>query len=249
MPHQAAASINHWLNSTPVAQTTSQVLNGSNATLVSHALSSDTTGLFYTASLTFTDALKGIERGYFSWAIVKLYYSAFYSVRSLLGSNLWALFYRPLCGTPFSLRTTLGESPRKEKGVTHKVVWSILKRELPNSGLLGTIGAEPAHEWLMNLREEANYRNAKFPDPTVPNCLSALDQIGIARALLTYSADKTGLYAFDPDHAIIAFPLLCLARARLNLVGARLSLDAHDEEHLANCIEDCGLPRDFLSRV
>lgn len=247
MPHLAAAAINNWLvasgGATPYTQYT---LTHATAAPILADLEIDAKGLFYSAAQTFIEAIGGVQHGYASWATVKLYYTSFYSVRSILATNAVSIFYPP-SGKPWSLRCTSGMSPRKENGVTHKVVWSVLARELPQIGLLDDIGSIPAHMWLTNLREEANYRNAKFPDPLMPAHLSQIDTLGLETALSAYVSDTSMLYAFDPDHAAVAFPLECLRRACLALRPAGPELEAADQDYLRSRLAAIGLPEQILT--
>ena len=246
MSHRAAAAINAWLIKQGSTSVTQSVLDGTQRLIISPALISDAQGMFYSAVVTAAEALKGVAAGQFSWATVKLYYAAFYSVRVLLAMNDVAIFY-PKNGKPYSLRVVAGEAAKKEKGVTHKVVWSVLKAQLPGNPLLGAIGQQSASEWLMNIREDINYRTPRFSDPIVPPHFSALDRLGIARAVAAYIADTSFLYAFDSDHAVLAFPLECLRSAGVALRRNGAELDASDGAHVRSCLAGTGVdPSSFL---
>jgi hypothetical protein len=51
--------------------------------------------------LTISDAIVGIGKRRYSWAIIKLYYSSFYSVRSILCDNGYVIAY--IDGRPFEI--------------------------------------------------------------------------------------------------------------------------------------------------
>lgn len=212
-------------------------------------LNNDASSLLYSAQITFLDAIRGMQAGYFTWSVVKCYYCAFYSVRSILAGNAIALFYPPGSGTPHSLEITVGRNPRKESGVTHKVVWNIFRREFPNYVLNNTIGLSFADDWLKDLRETLNYRNARFVEPLVPDCLSTIDRTGLAPSLDLYRRDTTLLYSFDEDHAILAFPLECIRRCQQTLGTAGIQLDANDVAHVETLLTGCGMPRDFFATL
>lgn len=247
MAHLAASAINAWLSSQGKVSPTLPVLDSAQRAIISSALISDARGLFYSAVVTVIDAINGISSGYFSWSVVKLYYASFYSARVLLAANDVALFY-PANGKPYSLLLRAGECAKKEKGVTHKVVWDVLERQLPSSPLLGSVGLQSASRWLMGLREEANYRNPRFLEPAVPSYFAALDRIGIEDAIKVYTADTSYLYSFDPDHAALAFPLECLRSAGVALRRSSGTLDESDVEHVRGCLGSVGVdPDSFLS--
>ncbi|HLN23136.1 MAG TPA: hypothetical protein VK558_04045, partial [Patescibacteria group bacterium] len=165
----------------------------------------DAKGLLYSSTLSFLSAIEGAQGASFSWAIVKLYYSCFYAARSILASNDACIFYS---GTkPYSINLAPGASPKKENGVTHKVVWTLFSREFPNNILLNDVDGMAAHAWMTRLRETANYKNAKFPDPLVPEAFSFLDSSGVGATLTAYHTDTVDLFTFDRDHAAVAFPM------------------------------------------
>ena len=249
MPHFAAAAINHWVAAHPTAQIRTLVLGAPEVTAVRPGLESDASSLLYSAQITLLDAIRGMQTGYFTWSIVKCYYCAFYAVRSILAGNSIALFYPQQSGTPYSLQVSIGQSPRKESGATHKVVWNIFRREFPNYALNNTIGLNRADDWLKDLRETLNYRNARFVEPLVPSCLAVIDRIGLIRSLDLYRRDTTLLYSFDEDHAILAFPLECVRRCQQTLATVGIHLDANDTAHVESCLIGCGLPRDFFATL
>jgi hypothetical protein len=247
MPHLAAAAINAWLTGQEAIPVTQPVLDSTHRAIISPALNADARGIYYSAVLTVADAINGISAGYFSWGTIKLYYAAFYAARVILAANDVALFY-PANGKPHSLVLLPGQCAKKEKGVTHKVVWEVLARELSTSTLLGSIGSQSASQWLMSLREEANYKTPRFPDPMVPQHFAALDSAGIENAFVAYVTDTSFLYSFDPDHAALAFPLECLRGAGVALRRRSLGLDTTDIGHIEVCLNAAGInPSAFLA--
>ena len=189
-------------------------------------------------------AIDVAQRASFSWAVVKLYYCSFYAARSILASNGTCIFYQ---GTrPYSLTVAPGESPKRENGVTHKVVWSIFAREFPANPLLNDIEGVPAHKRMTRLREEANYKNARFPDPIVPTAFASLDRIGVQSAMAAYRADHSHLYTFDPDHAAVAFPMSCIVQARRALLRSGEDLDVEEADYIRRLSEHIGVGVDLL---
>ena len=59
----------------------------------------------------------------------------------------------------------------------------------------------------MDLRDEANYKNARFIEPNIPPHFVKIVNGSIRLACQSYLSDNTGLYAFDHEHAILAYPL------------------------------------------
>lgn len=234
MPHAAAATLVAWLSQHQGVKPSLLSLDSATATAATAGLSADGVGLFYSGCVSFSEAIRGLQLGNFSWATVKLYYACFYAVRSLLCFNQVSLFY--VGRTPYSVVSNAGSHPRKEKGNSHEVVWAVLSRDFPNHQLLGDIENAPAYEWMKNIREIANYREPKFVDPNVPVHFSSIDTSGLSASIDAYRSDSSMLYAFDPDHAAVAYPVECLKRAFLAFNRAGNELSGADLDHVADCL-------------
>jgi hypothetical protein len=234
MTHMAAVSIRARLAQDMQSDPKFYRLTDADILPITRDLHQDAIGLYYSALISFVDALTSIERGYFSWATVKLYYVCFYAARALLAINNCAIFYigNAGAGKPFSLILKVNNSPRKERGVTHKVVWSIMERVLPRHPLIGDIGSNRAFNWMKDLREEINYRNPRFSEPLIPAHFGKLDQFGITQAIDFYVDDTEMLYALAPDHAALAFPVECLKRVQNSMTNTELTLDTKDRTYL-----------------
>ncbi|WP_133250511.1 hypothetical protein [Cupriavidus alkaliphilus] len=84
-------------------------------------------------------------------------------------------------------------------------------KSFPSSPLLSqNIGSEAPFDWLMFRREEANYAAGRFSDPAAPQHFATIVRYGTRRSMAEYLTDKTYLYAFDPDHAMLALPIEAL---------------------------------------
>jgi hypothetical protein len=176
------------------------------ALYLEQALNEDRQDYLYNAILSFGEGVSGLGKDRFSWATVKFYYTVYYALRATLCSQRVALFY--LGRTPCSIRASAGSVARKEKDNTHKAVIALFKSACPSSLLLTQpIGTEDALEWMIARREEANYTIARFGDPVPPAHFRLHSRLSVRRFLAQYMADNRHLYTFDPDHAMIAFPL------------------------------------------
>lgn len=85
-----------------------------------------------------------------------------------------------------------------------------------------TIGADEPFGWLMAKREAANYKTARFSEPSPPTHFVNVERHGVRRLVGNYVADDTHLFTFDPDHAMLAFPIetMKLALDALRNAGA-----------------------------
>jgi hypothetical protein len=118
----------------------------------------------------------------------------------------------------------------------------------PGSLLLSqTIGTEDPFEWLTARREFANYKLARFSEPTAPTHFATVEKHGVRRLIRDYVVDDTHLFTFDPDHAMLSFPIETTKLAIAALNGAStLELTPDDIGFLANqCFDRKGPIPDF----
>jgi len=192
----------------------------------------DAENYYYSGLVSFFDAFGGIDRCLFTWSTVKLYYSVFYSLRCLLALKGHCVYY---CDAkPFTCTIVVGAPSRGLKGTTHKVVLDLFGEVFAGDSLLSQpIAGDPALEWLIDRREYANYKQGRFPDPDVPPHFSKVNQLGLRRAINAYLAEPSSLYIFDADHAMVAFPLAVLLRAKDELKSHNLYVDPEASKFLS----------------
>jgi hypothetical protein len=202
-------------------------------------LTTDARSYYYSAALSLLEAVIGLEAGRYSWAMVKLYYSSFYSIRSLLAINGTVIFY--IGKKPRLIDCRQGESPRSATGKTsHEVVFKAFATKYPNSNLLTHVGGVESFDWLKIKREEASYKWAKFIEPVVPRHFDYVSSVGLEKAIQAYLMDAGLLITFLQDHAALSLPLLCLRRARIGLQAAGLNLEHVDAEYISTSFESLG---------
>jgi len=114
-PHLSAEYINRSI--VPLLTTQqlkSHAINYIDAVNISKALKEDAKSYFYSSAISIADALNGIRASYYTWATVKLYYATFYSLRSLLALDDYAIFY--IGSKPRIIRARVGELIRTPRG-------------------------------------------------------------------------------------------------------------------------------------
>ncbi len=213
-----------WAGLKPKDSATCVPLSYIDCALIDQYLSEDGARVAYSALVSIGDALRGIESGFYSWSIVKLYYSVFYSLRALLAFGNIAVFY--IGASPFWVVIRPGERPHPgNSSSSHKLILDLFKQEYKSSPLLSQyIGFEDPLTWLQNQREHINYKQARFSEPNVPLLFSIINKNKSLRTLIsTYMLDN--LYAFDPDHAILAYPIAVLKELRNNRGSSQLFND------------------------
>lgn len=197
--------------------------------ILARALNDDADDYLYSGLISIGDALRGIDSGLFTWSTVKLYYSVFYVCRSILAYDGHALLYH--AKKPISLRCVAGEKLCKRKGTSHEAVLSLFELVFPTSVLLSQeIELETPLAWLMRKRTDANYKIARFVEPEVPAPFENIVRFGVRKSLAAYVDDVSLAYAFDPDHALLALPILALKEAfRLRRRSATSELLGHTD--------------------
>ncbi|WP_186048275.1 hypothetical protein [Burkholderia gladioli] len=238
--HQAQSYIDTHLKTVALGgKLSTVVLNAVQAAALRQALSRDAADYVYSGIVSIGDAVQGIERNLFTWATVKLYYAVFYMTRAVLAAHGTAIFYD---GTkPYSWESTAGVMAVKRDGPTHKAVLTSFGAVLPSNPLLSQpIGVEGALDWLMKRREEVNYTSPRFSEPNAPAHLDLIARTGVRKSVSAYLKDNSFLYAFDPQHAILAFPIeaLKLVLKSKTTGGAGIILANSDRKYLASLYVD-----------
>ncbi|MBY5501242.1 hypothetical protein HFO82_21845 [Rhizobium leguminosarum] len=174
------------------------------------ALLSDALSLAQVSLATCFEGIYGVSTKRFTWAKVKLYYSTFYAIRARLMLAEISIFY--VGRTPHALEARAGASIRKKSGNSHTVAFDEYERLFAGDVTLSQeIAQTPPLRWIEEQRNEASYRSAPFKDPDVPTEFTKPSS-KIRAHLQAYLEDNTYIYTFDPEHALIAYPLTLLKK-------------------------------------
>jgi hypothetical protein len=211
---------------------TSSTINYIEAASIEHILHDDAKDYLYYGIISFANACASIRFGYYSWSTVKLYYASFYMIRGLLANAGICICY--MGNKPMIVKATAGERLRrppavKRAGTTHGIVLETAKRELSNDLIFSQpiAGMHPV-EWVREWREEANYWHSRLFEPGVPDQMRMVHQNGIRKLVTAYVSDLLA-FAFDPDHAIIAYPMLVWEKLKEQIL-AKSGTVLEDEE-------------------
>lgn len=217
------------------------VLNGQKASELDRHLKNDSLNYLYSAIISYAEAIKGIQGGLYSWATVKLYYSAFYSLRSMLSTDGVCIFYLGTKG--YSLLTRQGESPSKANGTTHKLVMALFKKKYPLSPFVNQqIDMADAFQWIATQRELANYKNGRFSEPDTPEIFEKCN-VGLQKLLTAYIEDENYIFCFDHEHAILAFPLQIIKETFSSIfLKASFRFNQNDIVYLKKLLRVSGQP-------
>lgn len=175
------------------------------------AITLDACDIFYKSAISFLEALFSLKRGHSSWAIVKLYYSIFYSLRTYLLLDGYAPIKNGK-GEIYFMKCENGSSPiRISTGTVkgdHKTTIRAFSKFYPLHKLnTNTIESINIFEWAMQCRELVNYRNSSFIEPdygynAMPGALS--DANHIDHLIREYLSDEYYTYCFDMEHSLFS---------------------------------------------
>lgn len=183
-------------------------IGGVDAQRLAEALNDDALGLAQAAAASLFEGVQGVVDNRFTWATVKLYYSCFYAARARLMLRGSSIFY--IGSSPYLLEAKAGCAVKKQSGNSHTVVIAEFARSLPGDVTISQeIATHAPLKWLEDRRNVASYRVAPFKDPEIPTDFCRFHGAP-RRHLAAYLGKDRLLYAFDPDHAILALPLLML---------------------------------------
>ncbi|WP_157374693.1 hypothetical protein [Burkholderia ubonensis] len=213
------------------------------------ALGKDAGSLLHKGILSFLGACSDIRLNSRSWAIVKLYYSLFYTVRArlcsrkhgLVRNRSWYHFNINLAGAvPVRLN---GRKDRYRND--HECALHLYEDIFDQSDALisNLVDGEQPFAWMMEMRNIANYRLARFPDPEFPLDITSkigfVDEALLERIVGDNIADSAHTLMFQPEHAWIAIPVKQIIAAHSDLVarGQSITLPADQYEHTLRLFE------------
>jgi hypothetical protein len=98
----------------------------------------------------------------------------------------------------------------------------------------------------MSKREHANYGMACFPDPNPPDHFEEVEKYGLRKLLAAYVADKSDVYIFDPDHAMLAYPVRVIKNMGAVVSGAAQSSSESEIVYLRAVSKDPSGPLNQL---
>lgn len=221
-------------------------LSSPDALQLERAAKADAFDYWYSGLVSLGEAVQGIQRRSFSWPTVQAYYACFYLSRAYIAFGGTAIEFSEHRRKKehFAWRSVAGSSPSKAPGNTHDAVLNYIHSQGLIPALRGQqIGTETVPQWLIAQRTQANYRETRFPDPNPSECTRYIAGNRLRRTLTGYIDDSAFLYAFDPDHAILAYPI-ALARVLVAIEQVRLS--AEERLHLNTLFRDDAGDLSFL---
>lgn len=197
------------------------------AAQLSAAQLSDAEGYAQLALVTLFEAICGVADKRYIWATTKLYYSTFYSIRARLLLRDCSVFY--IGHSPHSLVAKPGQTVERLKGNSHVATFDIFRKQFQSDVLLSQpIDAIDPFMWLQERRNTVSYTVAPSTDPSASAELMKIHG-KVRQHVQAYYNDRKFIYAFDKDHALVAFPIEAIKAvdAELSRKGINVTIDKH----------------------
>jgi len=218
-------------------------LSASQASLLSFDLMDDSKDLYYKGLLSLFESIKSINAGLYSWATVKIYYSIYYFLRCTMALNGVALIRQK---SLYYLKANIGEKPvmknNKKYNSDHSGTINYYIELFSSDILLSqSIEFNNPYEWLMNKREQINYRERSFNEPNYSDFWkNVADHVKLGKLeklIKDYWNDEFFL-CFQPENAILAIPIkrAFLTNSKLQAEGIDVSLNDSQRQLLIDLL-------------
>lgn len=187
-----------------------RIISQIEATDIQTRLSIEASSLYYKALLSYMECIPAIKHNNYSWSTVRLYYSIYYAIRAYLACN--GIAFMRAERRLFYIRARANERfIRCEDTTDHKAVMRTLYNLYKNTDKLlsNNINGINVNEWMMDRREEVNYRDMDFHDPSAPefwNNIDAILETTTLESLIDDLVKDNWLYCFQDDYGILGIP-------------------------------------------
>ncbi len=224
------------------------ILTKSNAYAFNAALKQDACDFFYKGLISLSESIIGFANRQYSWAIVKGYYSVFYMLRADLALKEIGLIRHK---SIYYLEAREGAKPisktnnRAKYGPDHKATINYYIDFFKNTDTLLTQNIEGLnpYEWLMEKREQINYRERVFNEPHAPLFLSSVDNEvlnGNFKTLVSEIVTDPFVKTFQKEYAPLALPIkrAILTRQNFDNSGIPFNIEKDKLTYAQSLISD-----------
>lgn len=187
-------------------------LDRSQSFILATELREDAKDLYFKGLLSLFEALKSINSNLYSWATVKIYYSLYYFLRCTMAVKGVALIRHK---SLFYLKAIEGELPitklNKKYNTDHSGTINYFIDLFGTDILLSqSIEEMNVYEWIMNKREQINYRERQFNEPGHSEFWELIaveiSKGNLEDLLKKYILDSF-ILCFQEEHAVLATPI------------------------------------------
>ena len=202
-------------------------LTNAQAAQIDSALNEDIVSAAYASAISYAEAVAGLSKNQIAWSIVRLYYTAFYCLRTItflnkvVPFNAKSEYLLDLSTNSFLLG---GASSHRWNWKSFAKI-TALRNKWPYS-----IDSENAYNQLRQYREDINYRR-NFPDPELHQCL-VTNESDISRRIRIYRDDVAFFYTYLDSHLAVSYPTKLIYYVEQEVSNRRLELSPERAKHL-----------------
>lgn len=222
----------------------SLILTASQSYSLMSDLNEDAKNLYFKGVLSLFEAIKSINAVLFSWGTIKIYYSVYYFLRSTLALSGVAIIRQK---SLYYLKASNGESPVKKSAKRYNsdhsgTINHFIDLFSTSDILLSQIIDDTnAYDWLMQRREQVNYRERTFNEPsysTFWEYIATQIQVGNLEKLINDYVQDNYILCFQEENAPLAIPLkrALLTKDKFNKQGINTDLTMDQKSILGNLL-------------
>lgn len=188
----------------------------------------DAVDLYFKGLLSLFEAIFSINRSFFSWATIKAYYSVYYFLKCTLAVKGYGLIRKKGL---YLIKASDGEKPIRKNNPKynsdHMGTINYFQDVYGQSDILlsNKIDEETAYVWLMQRREQVNYRERIFHEPLCTlfweHIFETVQKNKLVELLEKYVDDKF-IYCFQEEHASLAIPIKRAILTKDDLIGGQI---------------------------
>lgn len=180
----------------------------------------------YASLVSYAEAILGIHQGSSSWSIVRLYYSAFYSLKTMMLMHSIIPFNG---GKEMLLDGSTGMFYAGGRS-SHHWNWNSVRKTALKNEWFTSQDSQDAYERLRRHRENVNYTHA-FTDPDLHKCL-VVGNLNLDKRLRSYRDDDIFTYTYLFDHLAIAYPTKLIFEMDLRITNLGYKLEDERLRHV-----------------
>lgn len=190
----------------------------------------DALGFYFNALVSFAYGVYSVVEKHYSWASVLLYYSVYYACRAIMGFDKTIIIRNKGL---YSLDIAPNSRTKKLTDQNdHKMTLNSYKKKYKDTDYLlsNNIQSVDFYQWMTDLREITNYRQASFREPYFLDAYRLIVEelkngksIGI---LLEHYSTNWNLYCFQEETVVLAgtYRLLCDAHSKYVVQQQKLTV-------------------------
>ncbi len=180
----------------------------------------------YAAIISYAEAISGLRMGSSSWSVIRLYYSAFYSLKTMMLTRSVISFN---AGGEMLFDASTGKFLKGGKS-SHHWNWNSFRQTALKHDWFISQDSQDAYNELRNHRENVNYTHS-FTDPNLHKCLTS-NHLDITRRFRSYRDDVHFLYTYLTDHLAIAYPTKLIYEVDLAMSSLDYRLEPERLRHV-----------------